>query len=63
MALLMIAPMVAAQSTPEVTIEASLDRDSIGLDEQATLVVVISGRDQNLPAPNLPTLPMFEAFD
>ena len=62
MALLMIAPMVAAQSTPEVTIEASLDRDSIGLDEQATLVVVISGRDQNLPAPNLPTLPMFEVY-
>ena len=62
LAVLMTAPMAAAQSAPEVTVEASIDRDSIGLDEQATLVVVVAGRDQNLPAPKLPTLPMFEVY-
>ena len=62
LAVLMAAPAVSAQPDAEVTVEASLDRDTIGMDEQATLVVVLSGRDQNLPAPKLPTLPMFEVY-
>ncbi|MBN1213310.1 MAG: protein BatD [candidate division Zixibacteria bacterium] len=52
--------LVRAQD--EVGISVRLDRDTIGLDEQAVLEVVLSGTDQNLPAPQLPTLPMFEVY-
>ena len=51
---------VAAQD--EVDVSVSLDRDTIGLDEQAVLEVVVSGTDQNLPAPQMPTLSMFEVY-
>ncbi|MCB2229329.1 BatD family protein [bacterium] len=45
-----------------VTVKATLDRDSIGLDEQAILQIVVAGTDQDLPAPQLPTLPRFEVY-
>ena len=54
-------PQVNA-SPKDITISVSLDRDTIGMDEQATLQVVISGSVQNLPAPRIPTLPMFEVY-
>ncbi|MEA1980319.1 MAG: BatD family protein [candidate division Zixibacteria bacterium] len=47
----------------KISVEVSLDRDTIGLDEQAMLRVVVSGKSQNLPAPQLPTLPMFEMYN
>jgi len=46
----------------DIEISVSLDRDSIGLDEQAVLEVVVSGTEQNLPAPKMPTLSMFEVY-
>jgi hypothetical protein len=46
----------------ELAIEVSLDRDTIGLDEQAILTVTVSGANQNLPAPRLPTLIKFEVY-
>jgi len=46
----------------DITVEVSLDRDTIGMDEQATLIVVVSGESQNLPAPKLPTLPRFQVY-
>ena len=46
----------------EIAVSVTLDRDTIGLDEQAVLEVVLSGTDQNLPAPQMPTLPMFEVY-
>ncbi len=46
----------------DINISVTLDRDSIGLDEQATLQVVVSGTVQNLPEPQMPTLPMFEVY-
>ncbi len=46
----------------DIIVTAQLDRDTIGLDEQATLQVEVSGSVQNLPSPQLPTLPMFEVY-
>lgn len=55
---------MAAQQTvnSDITVTASLDRDTIGLDEQAMLSVVVSGAVQNLPEPKMPTLSRFEVY-
>ncbi|MGH8014954.1 MAG: BatD family protein [Candidatus Zixiibacteriota bacterium] len=59
---LSLCPLASFAKSAEVTIEAVLDRDTIGLDEQAILQVIISSTDQNTAAPNIPTLPMFEVY-
>ncbi len=46
----------------EISVSVSLNRDKIGLDETAVLEVEVSGTEQNLPAPQLPTLPAFEVY-
>ncbi len=51
---------LAAQDDIQVVV--SIDRDTIGMDEQATLQVEIIGETQNLPAPQMPTLSMFEVY-
>jgi hypothetical protein len=53
-------PVFAASS--EVEISADLDRDTIGLDEQAILQIIITSTDQNVAAPNIPTLAMFDVY-
>jgi hypothetical protein len=45
-----------------ISIEVALSRDEIGLDEQATLQVAISGNSQNLPEPDIPNMPNFEVY-
>jgi len=60
--ILFMVATVASQAADELTVEVSLDRDTIGLDEQATLQVIVSGSIQNLPAPQIPSLPMFEVY-
>jgi hypothetical protein len=59
--LMAVLPLVS-YAADEVAVKVSLDRDTIGLDEQAILQVVVSGTEQNLPEPQLPTLPMFEVY-
>lgn len=49
-------------SGDEVRISAALDRDTIGLDEEALLQIELSGPSQNLPAPDLPSLPRFDVY-
>ena len=51
-----------AQAPADVNVTASLNRDTIGLDEQAVLTVEVSGTEQNLPNPQMPTLSMFEVY-
>ncbi|UCG60642.1 MAG: protein BatD [Candidatus Zixiibacteriota bacterium] len=46
----------------DINVAVSLDRDTIGLDEQALLQVEVSGTEQNLPEPQMPTLSMFEIY-
>ena len=41
-------------------IDVSLDRDTIGMDESATLQIIVTGDSQNLPTPNIPTFSMFD---
>lgn len=64
-ALLAISIIQAASTPPpkdNIVVTAVLDRDSIGLDEQAVLQVVVEGSAQDLPQPRLPTLPQFEVY-
>ncbi len=50
---------VFAEQNP-FKISVALDRDTIGIDEQATLQIVVTGDSQNLPAPHIPTFSMFQ---
>ena len=45
----------SAGSADDITVNVTLDRNSIGLDEQALLQVQVAGSSQNLPEPQLPT--------
>ena len=62
--LLLVAMLVAptAQSQDDITVSVTLDRNSIGLDEQALLQVEVSGSSQDLPKPHIPSLPAFEIY-
>jgi len=59
---LITAAVVVSRAAEDLAVKVSLDRDTIGLDEQAILQVVVSGSVQNLPEPQMPTLPMFEVY-
>lgn len=54
--------MSAVYAQDDIDISVSLDRESIGPDEQAVLQVEISGPVQDLPAPTMPTLDKFEVY-
>lgn len=56
----LVAMSVLAQS--DLSLHVSLDKDTIALDEQAVLLVEVSGSSQNLPQPQMPSLPMFEVY-
>jgi BatD DUF11 like domain len=48
--------------TQNINVQVSLDRDTIGLNEQAVLTVVLSGTSQDLPTPQIPQLQKFEIY-
>ncbi len=54
--------IAAGQPGSEITISAALDRDTIGLDEQAVLTVQVAGQSQNLPSPEVPQIALFEVY-
>jgi len=58
---LLLLPMAAA-AQDDITIQISLDRDTINIGEQASLTVTVSGSQRNLPAPELPNLSMFNVY-
>ncbi len=49
-----------AQTPIEVSV--SLNRDTIGMDEEAVMEVKVSGTVRDLPQPQLPRMPMFEVY-
>jgi hypothetical protein len=51
-----------AAASDEVQVNVSLTRDTIGMDEHTILAVEVTGEDQNMPAPKMPALPMFEVY-
>ncbi len=55
-------PSAGQAPADEVSIAVSLNRDTIGLDEQALLTVQIAGPTQNLPKPDLPPMVRFEVY-
>ena len=57
---LMCASTVFGQADIDITV--SLSRDTIGLDEQAVMQIVVSSNVDALPRPKMPTLPMFEVY-
>ncbi|MFH1302943.1 MAG: BatD family protein [Planctomycetota bacterium] len=46
----------------DVEVAVTINRDTIGLDEQAMLEVKIVGASQNLPQPKIPSLAAFEVY-
>lgn len=52
--------VTAAPSQNDIQVQVSLDRDTIGMDEQAMLMITVTGKTQNIPAPQMPTLSMFD---
>jgi len=58
----LLAMSAMGQPGDEISVSVSLNRDKIGLDETAILEVAVSGTEQNLPAPQLPTLAAFEVY-
>jgi hypothetical protein len=51
-----------AAAADDLSIEVTIDRDTVGLDEYANLQVVISGEEQNLPNPDMPTIAAIEMY-
>ena len=61
---LLFMPIAAclAAADDDLSIEVTIDRDTVGLDEYANLQVVISGEEQNLPNPDMPTIAAIEMY-
>ncbi len=55
-----VASIAAAQG--DVRVEVSLRPDTVGLDDQAYLEVIVSGSSQNVPDVEIPSLPSFEIY-
>lgn len=53
---------VPAMADDDISVTVSLDRDTIGMDEQVMMQVEVSGNAKDLPDPMLPTLSMFEVY-
>lgn len=53
---------IRAQAVTQLDVVVALDRDTIGMGEQAVLQVEVRGATQDMPTPTLPTLPMFEVY-
>ncbi|HOP07297.1 MAG TPA: BatD family protein [candidate division Zixibacteria bacterium] len=60
--LLSVLSTLALAAADDVQVEVKLNRTSIGMDEQAILEIKVTGASQNLPEPQLPTLPAFEVY-
>ena len=46
----------------DTVVRVSLDRDTIGMDEQAVLDIEVSGSTHDLPPPQMPTFSIFEVY-
>ncbi|SYZ73981.1 conserved hypothetical protein [Candidatus Zixiibacteriota bacterium] len=53
---------LAAYGQADISIQISLNRDTIGIGEQAVLTATITGTVQNLPKPDLPNLTAFNVY-
>ncbi|MEA3297509.1 MAG: BatD family protein [candidate division Zixibacteria bacterium] len=60
--IVVLSTWAVSQASDDVQVKVSLNRDRIGLDEQALLQVEVSGTARNLPAPDMPSLPTFEVY-
>ena len=60
--LLCLATLALGAPSDKVSIAVNVRPTQIGMDEQALLEVVVSGPQQNLPDPKIPTLPAFEIY-
>ena len=61
-AVLILFMTAGAFAADDMAVSVTLERDTITMGEQATMLVVVTGGSQNLPAPQLPTLPTFEVY-
>ena len=54
--------VAVAAVADDVSIEMSLSKDTIGLNDEVLLTVIVSGPRQDLPSPALPNLSMFNVY-
>ena len=54
--------VASADVDPGITVSVALSRDTVGMDENAVLEVVVAGNDQNLPGPQLSGLAAFDVY-
>lgn len=53
---------VSALAQTDLSIEVSLNADTVSLDDQAILQVIVSGATQSIPDVEMPSLPAFEVY-
>ena len=56
----MLAPNVLYAQSDDINVAVTLNRDKIGMDEQAVLTIEIDGAGRDIPPPDMPTLSMFD---
>lgn len=54
--------VTASAAADDVTVEMTLSKDTIGLNDEVLLTVIVSGPQQDLPNPTLPNLSMFNVY-
>ncbi|HDL04655.1 MAG TPA: protein BatD [candidate division Zixibacteria bacterium] len=59
--MLLLLPVIAS-GQDEITVEMTVSSTKISIDDQLYLTVKVSGSQQNLPQPQLPSMAMFEAY-
>ncbi|MDH4155899.1 MAG: BatD family protein [candidate division Zixibacteria bacterium] len=62
MVLIALGGATGVRADDDTVVRVSLDRDTIGMDEQVVLEIEVSGSIQDLPPPQMPTLSMFEVY-
>ncbi len=59
---LLLAAAGPAIADDEVSVTMTVSPDTIGLNDQAVLLITIIGNRQNFPTPSLPNLSMFDYY-
>jgi hypothetical protein len=60
---LLLVLLAAAPASAKLEVEARVNRETVAINEQLVLTVVVSGDRSNLPPPQLPSLPRFNVHN
>ena len=60
--LLLFLSITAIGYANDISISADVDKQEVGLDDQVTLTITVSGNASNIPQPDMPELKGFTAY-